>query len=344
MPVFKSNNNGYFEIKDRSEDDFKINPSVFNNKEDDNARLVLSDPYCMLFVDGDVDTKPLYYMRHALIDENRFGGVIELGDTVFDFQKSGDTADFFGRGPIDRIYTKLPDVANEEFVYGNGTEAPYSDFKYYKNHATWNEADLLKLDVKFLGPTIIDHQAAFGNLPEIFNVCLVEGVYRDKKVLGLGEWARNYQLSHRNENILSSLGYITLDMIGIRDDDRLEHCFVAIDQTGTVGAYYYLDGEEFITSNELDFDADFYRLPYVDDGTCVFKDAVIKFKDKVIHFNGQWGTKGITAKPRIEKHGQSHVTGTWYAGDTPYKHKLFFTFSENMEAYDYKLAKLGFKV
>lgn len=340
---FKSNNKGYFEIRERCEDDFKIKPEIFKNDLDDNAKLVLLDPYGMLFIDGNVDKKPLYYMRHALINENRFGGVINLGDTFLDYQISGDTKSFFQRGPIDHIYTKLDDE-NGEFVYGSGTDNPYSCFRYYKDHARWVEGDVLDLNAKHIGKTIIDHQAAFSNLPEIFNACLIEGVYKGQKVKGLGQWARNYQLSSKNENILSNLGYITLDMSGIREDDTFERCFVAIDQTGSVGAFYYRDNCEFITSNEVEFEADWYRLPYVDDGTCVFGDATIRFKDKVFHFKAKWGTKGVTEKPRLEKHGQSHVLGTWYEGEKEYKHKIFFTFSENMEAYDYKLEKMGFKV
>ena len=86
------------------------------------------------------------------------------------------------------------------------------------------------------------------------------------------------------------------------------------------------------------------HLPYVDDGTCVFKDAIFRFAGKEIHFEGKWGTKGVRPEPRIEKHGQSQILGTWYEGSTPYKHKLSMTFSENMEAYDYKLEKMGFDV
>lgn len=341
---FKSNNNGYFEVRDISEDDFKVLPEIFKNKDDDNAKVVLVDQYGMLFEDGDVNKKPLYYMRHALVDDSRFGGVIELGDSFLDPQVKGDVDGYYQRGPIDNTYEKLEDEVNEEFVYGYSNVNPPFNFKFYKNRAIWQEANVLDLKVKHIGKAIVDHQAAFGNLPEVFIPCVYEGTYRGIKVCGMGEWAKNYQLSHKKENILASLGYITLDLMGIREDGKLEHCFVAIDQTGTVGAYYYLDGEEFVTSNEVEFEADWHRLPYVDDGTCVFGDATIRFKNKVIHFKAKWGTKGVTAEPRIEKHGQSHVLGTWYEGDTEYKHSMFFSFSENMEAYDYKLEEMGFKV
>ena len=343
---FKSNNpSGRFEFREVSEDDFTISPIAFQNEDDDNAHCVLVDQYGMLFENGNTANKPYYYMRHALIDDSRLGGVIELGDDFLKPQISGDTKDFYQRGEIKDTYKKLQDEENEGFVYGYSVDNPSFNFKFYKDHALWNEGDgILDLKVRHIGPAIVDHQAAFKNLPEVFIGCVYEGTYRGKKVAGMGDWAKNYQLAHKKENILTSLGYITLDMMGIREDDRFEHSFIAIDQTGTVAAYYYIDGEEPVTSNEVEFDAIWYRLPYVDDGTCVFGDAIIKFANKELHFKAKWGTKGVTEKPRVEKHGQSHVLGTWYEGDAPYKHKMYFTFSENMEAYDYKLEKMGFEV
>lgn len=341
---FKSNyKQGYFEFRTISEDDFALEPEVFKNESDDNAKVELVDQYGMLFVEGDVNSKPYYYMRHALIDEARFGGVIELGDTFLSPQISGDTNDFFQKGTISNKYHREKNES-DDFTYAYGTDAPFSEFVFKKNEASWKESDVLDLKVKHIGPSIVDHQAAFRNLPEIFIGCIYEGTYRGKKVIGMGDWAKNYKLAHKSENILSNLGYITLDVMGIREDGRLEHSFIAIDQTGTVGAYYYIDGEEPVVSDEVEFEADWYRLPYVDDGTCVFGPATIRFKNKEIHFEPKWGTKGVTAMPRIEKHGQSHVLGTWYEGKEPYKHKMYFSFSENMEAYDYKLEKMGFKV
>ena len=97
-------------------------------------------------------------------------------------------------------------------------------------------------------------------------------------------------------------------------------------------------------TDKVSMETEWKRLPYVDDGTCVYKNAVFRFAGKEFHFEGKWGTKGFTEKPRVEKHGQSQIFGTWYEGDTPYDHELSFGFSENMEAYDYKLEKLGFEV
>lgn len=332
-----------YEEKEVTEDLMSITPSVFHNELDDDAHVALCDPFGFIYVEG--EAKPYYYMRHALIDMYRFGGIVELGDKPLDFQKGSDVKDFHQRGPITDTYRRYPDVEGEPFVYGFGTEEPFSKFRFYKNHATFEEGkDVLKLDVDYISEAIVDHQASFGNLPQIFVPSKWEGKYRGKNAKGIGFYAMNYQLNHVKEGILSSLGYISLSMMGYRPDGKLEMAFVAMDQTGTCGAFYKLEGEPIISATEVSMEADWVHLPYVDDGTCVFTDAIFRFGGKTIHFNGKWGSKGTTPEPRIEKHGQSHIFGTWYEGDTPYEHELSFGFSENMEAYDYKLEKMGFDV
>lgn len=334
---------GFYEEKERSEDIFTLTPSVFHNELDDDAHVALCDPFGFIYVEG--EDKPYYFMRHALVDMYRFGGIIELGDNPLDCQKHGDCNDFFQRGSITDTYRKRDIVDGEEFVYGFGTEEPYSSYRLYKDHAKFIEGrDILNLDVKFISDAIVDHQASFGNLPQIFLPSLWSGKYRGKNVKGIGIFAYNYQLSHKKENILSSLGYISLTVMGYRPDGKLEIAFIAIDQTGTAGAFYKKEGEPLVWSTEVSMEADWYHLPYVDDGTCVFKDAIFRFAGKEIHFTGKWGTKGISPEPRIDKHGQSHILGTWYEGNKFYSHDLSFGFSENMEAYDYKLEKLGFEV
>lgn len=332
---------GTYEFRKLSEDDFAIEPETFKNELDDNAKAVLIDQYGMLYLDGDLNSKPLYYMRHALIDDSRFGGVIELGDDPLATQISGDCDDFMQRGSIKDCYTKLSD---SPMTYGYGTEMPFSEFRFYEDHSTWKEGIALNLKATYVSLSMVDHQASFKNLPQIIVPCILEGTYRGRKVIGLGEWAKNYQLAHKSENILTNLGYICLCLDGIREDGRFERAFICIDQTGTVGAFYYIDGEEPVIADKLTFEADWYHLPYVNDGTCGYKEAIIRFCGKEIHMNAKWGSKGITKSPRVEKHGQSHIFGTWYEGSSPYKHKLNFTFGENMEAYDYKLKDMGFDV
>jgi hypothetical protein len=81
-----------------------------------------------------------------------------------------------------------------------------------------------------------------------------------------------------------------------------------------------------------------------DDGTVMYKDALFIVGNKKIHFEGKWGTKGFLNEPRLEKHGQSQMFGTWYEGKERYRHRVYYTFTENMEAYDENLKSYGFDV
>lgn len=38
------------------------------------------------------------------------------------------------------------------------------------------------------------------------------------------------------------------------------------------------------------------------------------------------------------------ITGTWYEGKERYRHRVYYTFTENMEAYDENLKSYGFDV
>ena len=343
--TFKSSiNKGYYEEHEITEELFKKEPSFFQNEEDGYAELALVDPLAMLYVNGDFGSKPYYYFRHALIDQFRFGGIVELGDDYLSHQIKGDTLGLMQLGDVDNPYERLSKSEEEDFVYGFGIKNPFSEFRLSSQFQTWKEADVIDIKATYLGGAIIDHQASFENLPQVLSPLYVEGKYRDEEVKGLGYFATNYKPKTQKNSILDSLGYITMMFSGIREDGRYEHAFVSIDQTGAAGAYYKLEGEELITSNEVSMETVWERLPYVDDGTCVYKNAIFRFGGKELHFEGKWGTKGVKEKPYIEKHGQSQILGTWYEGETPYKHKVSFTFGENMEVFDYKLVEMGFEV
>ena len=86
------------------------------------------------------------------------------------------------------------------------------------------------------------------------------------------------------------------------------------------------------------------RLPYVDDDTVVAVDNIWRFGGKVFHVKGRYGAKGFTGRPRFDRHGQSQVFGSWYEGDIEYRHRIFNTFSENMDAYAASMKERGFQV
>ncbi len=133
---------------------------------------------------------------------------------------------------------------------------------------------------------------------------------------------------------------------GIRKDGRKECVYALI--TGENGhgiGMYYIDGEEPIATDEVRLDAVFRPLPYMDDGTVVYIDAVWHIGPKTIHFHGRWGAKSFSYAPKLDKHGQSQCFGTWYEGDTPYRHIVSHAFNENTgEAYAERFRAMGFTV
>ena len=101
----------------------------------------------------------------------------------------------------------------------------------------------------------------------------------------------------------------------MRDDGRREGCFIngSMKNKGQNLAFYICEGELPIFTNDFVMEADWYHLPYVDDGTCCFKEAtsisaVVKFILK------EQMERRIYRKPRVDKHGQSQIYGTWYEG------------------------------
>ena len=141
--------------------------------------------------------------------------------------------------------------------------------------------------------------------------------------------------------------YFSGTYASVRADGRKEACGVSImGRNGYGFAYYCIDGEEPVLTDEVWLEADMYHLPYADpdDPTVTFKDAVWRFADKEIHFLGKWGGKGYWDHPRLETPGLSHVYGRYYVGDQPYKQMNYHVFNENTSAFDYAAEEQGFTV
>ncbi|MDQ0363000.1 hypothetical protein [Breznakia pachnodae] len=321
-------------------------PEIYDNDFDGHAKLALIDVYGMFFPDGDGTKKPFVYLRHTDVSKNeyRFANLVELGDDFLSPQK--------GAYHVDEIATpetpiiEYQKITENPLVYGFGSEEKLVECRFHKDYVTMKEGDFFNIKGEPWSHTIYDHQSVYNNASMIFQPTSWIGSFKGKPILGLGEFDRMF-IKEAVEGFGDiPLGYIAFMGIGIREDGRKETTFISISING-VGktlAYYILEGEQPIVTDQVSMEADWTRLPYVDDGTCVFKDAIFRFCDKEIHFEGKWGSKGFTAKPRVEKHGQSHVLGTWYEGNKPYKHRLYYTFVENMDAYDYNLEKLGFDI
>ena len=321
-------------------------PPEFDNAYDDHAKVALLDSYCMLFKEGITSSKPLIYFRHTDVAKNkyRFGNLVELGDNPLDVQKGVLHADEVAdqATPIDKPYGY-----DEDGLLGFASTGKVEQ-KYYEKAITIKEGDYLDLTAyPWEGFTTYDHQSTYANCSCVFQPATYMGTLDGKPIIGLGSYDRLCMKEVTSGGFGSvSLAYIALSAMGIRQDGRREYCFTSIglSKGARTMAIYKIDGQPAIISDTVDFEADWIRLPYVDDGTCVFKDATIYFGGKEFHFEGKWGSKGFLQQPRIDKHGQSQMFGTWYEGSEKYEHRLFFTFTESMEAYEDNLKELGFDV
>ncbi len=329
-----------------SEDLRAPTPELFATAYDGRAILSLCDFIGMIFPNGDVNEKPMLYIRHTdmLKKQFRFGNLLELGDDWLDVQKGAYHVDEVGQAgsPISGYHQ----IDEDSFGY-EAVELPAS-FIFRKDRFKVKEGSFMELDYETWPGAIVEHESMYNNVSTIIQAASIMGTYEGKPCLGLGEHDRLFIPSEVNgfDGITGAFGYFYMNMMGIREEDgKREQALISIDPFhGKNFCYYYIDGEVPIFTDKVQMETEWTRLPYVDDGTCVYKDAIFRFAGKEFHFEGKWGSKGFTTVPRVEKHGQSQIFGTWYEGKTPYKHRLYMTFGENMEAYDYRLKELGFDV
>jgi len=321
-------------------------PECFNNAFDGYANLSVIDAYGMFFPNGDTTKKPFIYFRHTDVIKNkhRFAGLLDLGDDYLSPQKGVHHFDEVAGS--ETPVTPYGKVSENPLIFGFKSEGKFVDYQFHKDFFKIKEGDFFNVKAEPWNFTIYDHQSIIRNVSLIFQPSTFLGSFDDNPVIGLGSYDRFCMKQNIKSFEEIKMEYMSFSGMGIRDDGRKELALVSvsINDSGKIVAYYYLEGEQPIITDHVIVEADWTRLPYVDDGTCTFKNATFSFCGKEIHFEGKWGSKGFTQKPRLEKHGQSQVFGTWYEGNTEYKHRIFYTFVENMGAFDYKLKELGFNV
>lgn len=315
------------------------------------AALVELDPYGFMFPFGDTSKKPPLYFHHGYLDTIRFNGVTEFGDDYLSPQYSGKYHDEMAQpdAVVTKAYERFEDTPSG---YVMQTDKPFSQIKYYDDGTvTCKEGDVIDLTFKPLKFANVDYGNMWKNHFQVQQPCLLTGFYEGVPVMGMGSYDRTYIPPEvfAQHDILSESAYIYVVGHGIREDGRAEAYMITIglygeNSNGINNGYYWIDGEDPIVVKDASIEAEWVHLPYVDDGTVVYKDAVFHIGTKEIHFTGKWGTKGFTKEPRIDRHGQSQVFGTWYEGDTPYEHKLYFGWGEHTGAYDYVIKAYGFKV
>ena len=326
------------ELKKIVLEDLDRKSQAFDNEIDGHGKLSLVDMYGVLFPNG-TDKKPIWFTRHSNPDSYRFGGIFEPGDDYLSVQKPLHMEDLAQKETLVDGYKKVSKDA-----YGIGSKHPFSEYRFYEDHATYKEADAFDLDVEYFPYAIYKHADHSTFLSQITQCSLFSGTYEGKPVRGIGNFELMFVPQKEQRELNDYAAYIYSNCTGVREDGRKEIAMIYMNLNGQATGFYWLEGEEPIFSEEVKMEAEWVRLPYMKDHTCIYKDAIWHFGGKEIHFIGQWGYKGLTAYPRIELGGQSQVLGTWYEGKKPYKHDVYMTFNENMQVIDKNLEKMGFKV
>ena len=345
-----------FEVRKLTIDDLELSPECFANDQDGHAIVGKMAHYAQFYVEG--IKNPVYWFRNVEPHCQRWCGISELGDGLLEPQNGLHGDDLAQADTTTIHYQKVCDHPKTLEIK---TEEPYSLIRFTDDGdggviAEFKEGkDGCILDLKAIPmpKAVINHSSTEIPSPYFQVNTIVSGTYMGKPVKGMGGFDRTYLLNKAvgiedEEEALYTKTYRCNCALysGVREDGRKEFCNAQImDENGKGIGVYYIDGEETIVTENVHLDAKFQHLPYVDDGTVVFTKAVWKIGPKTIHFNGKWGTKGFTAYPKIEKHGQSQCLGHWYEGDEPYEHVLEHTFTENSgDAYDYRIKEMGFEV
>lgn len=330
--------NKSIELKKYTLADIGRAPEYFDTEVDGHGKLSLVDTYGVLFPNGE-NQRPIWFIRHCNPDAVRFAGIHRPGDGHLSLQTPLHLDDLAQKGTPIVGYNKVDDTC-----YGISAEEPFFEYRFYEDYLTYKEADVLNLRAEPFPAAIFKHADESTTTSQITQPCLYSGTYEGKPVTGIGNFELVYVPEKQNNSFNFFFSYIYAYDVGVRPDGKKEVAMTHFSLDGKSTGLYWLEGEDTVISHDVKLETVWEPLPYMEDGTCTYKDAVWRFGGKEIHFTGKWGAKGITAYPRVELGGQSQVLGTWYEGSTPYEHKLSMTFHENMNVYADKLKAGGFKV
>lgn len=319
-------------------DDIGRVPPVFDTEANGYPRLALVDMYGFLFPDG-ADEKPIWFVRHCGPDNVRFGAFHRPGDGFLSVQEPLHLADIAQRDAQVDGYRRV-DVN----AYGISAHEPWFDYRFALDAVTCREADILDLQADPFPYAILKHADPTTSVSTITQSCLLAGTYEGNPITGIGNFELVYVPQDERRELNDFFSYVYANDVGVRTDGRKEIARIYFSLDGHSSGFYWLEGEDPVISDDVQMDAEWVRLPYVDDDTCIYRDATWRFGGKEIHFTGLWGAKGLTAYPRLEVQGQSQVLGHWYEGSVPYEHSVSMTFHENMDVFAPKLAAGGFTV
>lgn len=348
--------NTNFEVRKLTIEDMELLMPCFQNENDGYATLGKSANYAQFMVEG--IKNPVYYMRNINPESQRWAGMIELGDTPLSIQKKLPNSELAQAEAKTHAYQKVSDCP---ITYEIRSENPHSLLRFIDDGqggfiGEYQEGEngcILDLKIEPFPVAVISHANENQPTPYFQVNTIIQGTYMGRPIEGMGGLDRTYvaQSLIENEATMESKYAATYQCTcalysGIREDGRKECVYALLSNENGKGiGMYYLEGEKTIVTDQVYLEAEFEALPYVEDGTLVYTKATWKIGPKTIHFTGEWGTKGFTAEPKYDKHGQSQCFGTWYEGDIPYQHRISHGFNENTgDAYAERFKKMGFKI
>ncbi|MBR0474779.1 MAG: hypothetical protein IJJ19_07220 [Erysipelotrichaceae bacterium] len=332
-----------FEVRKLKADDLDIKPQVFAT--DGYPQLVRHFNWGMIFKPG--CEKPGYYMRSMTRTGYRSGTVCVLGDSPLEGQSPSPYFDRMAQ----KMETEEPyrKVCDDPVTFMHNSKEPFTEFIYTEDGASWKESDVLDLKVEYFPFAFFAHEDSILGHGYMQQHLLYTGTFDGQPVRSLGCIDRVYMKADSLEHLKQDTDNIFIAftfMSGIRKDGRKECAWVGVHkENGNGMAYYWLEGNEPVLSDEVYLEADWQQYPYAkDDPTVAYTNATWKFGGVTLHTNCKWGSKGHTQTPRLSLVGFSQTYGTWYEGDEPYEHEIYHLLCENHSATVENTVKAGFKV
>ena len=341
------------ELRPLVDSDLSESPAVYDNDIDMHAELRRITAGGLLFPSN--DTNPHFYLRMFEPDKVRWGGIIRCGNGPLEPHTSVHYQDIAQSGAEIVRYHK---ISNNPLTYTIGTKNPFSEFTWTAKSSHWIEGeDGCVLDVKaeYFPFAIFIHLNSPFHSTYFVQFLTLTGTYEghpikaiswfDRPCVPKGTGERGLD-SPIKEGIPAALQYVNCWYAGFREDGRKELVWAVIPEHNGEGVgIYWIEGQDPIVAFDVTLEADWQHLNYAkDDPTVCFTKATWRFGGKRIHFIGKWGGKGQLEKPRMDRKGLCQVYGTWYEGDTEYKHTEWTTYNEISHMPEDVVKRMGFTI
>ncbi len=230
-------------------------------------------------------------------------------------------------------------LTDDPFTFELRASNPQLLYRFSSKHARAVEGDFMDLTYDLMPYAMVLNANGPLEHPYVHQHAIIHGTYEGRKVSYVGAWDRMYDMKF--EQAFQGKLFAAMSFAGVHADGMREWGMVARVGNARGFGYYCKDGEKPVVSTDVKIEADWAPLPYINDGTMVLTKATYHFENKVIHYEGKWGTRGQNYKT-LTWPGFSGTGGVWYEGDVPYTFKESFAWSENHNALESELISAGF--